>query len=296
MKILLLALTTISLIAVISGGASAQKEKPVPACTQTTFAAFRALPKLEYECPEGGTDSDDKILKLPRRRSAIANLIKELAQFSNAGWWQASVDELNACGIHGSAGELSEDEKQRWRDGDFSFNLFGNHEVRLTLLDDPCYQTGFAGSNAFLLYRKDGKVFVSQVLDGYYSRVDNSVGIEFAKSNGQLIIEVSTANSMPPSMVYYYFTIDPVTNKAVPKKIFKEGKKFTNQVYSHMLLADPKDVGLPASASELNVIVKGRLAPSFSAYDEDEHGRIEASGRKFHRIIYRWNGRFYSPR
>jgi hypothetical protein len=284
MKIPLPVLTTISLIAVLSGGASAQKTKPVPACTQTTFAVFKALPKLEYECPEDATESDDKILKLPQRRTAIAGLVKELAQFSNAGWWQASVEEL------------SDDEKQRWRDGDFSFNLFGNHEVRLALLDDPCYQTGFAGSNAFLLYRKEGKVFVSQVLNGYYSRVDNSVGIDFAKSNGQQVIEVSTANSMPPSMVYYYFTIDPVTNKAVPKKIFKEGNKFTNQVHSDMLLADPKDVGLPANATELNVIVNGRLAPSFSAYDENELGRIEASGRKFHRIIYRWNGRFYSPR
>jgi hypothetical protein len=296
MKIPLLGLTTVSLIAVISGGVSAQKEKPVPACTQTTFAAFKALPKLAYECPEDATESDDKILKLPQRRTAIAKLMNELVQFSNAGWWQASVDELSACNIHGAAGELSDDEKQRWKGGDVSFNLFGNHEVRLALIDDPCYQTGFAGSNAFLVYRKDGKVFVSQVLNGYYSRVDNSVGIDFAKLNGQLIIEVSTANSMPPSMVYYYFTIDPVSNKAIPKKIFKEGKTFTNQVYSHMLLADPKDVGLPASASELNVIVNGRLAPSFSAYDENEHGRIEASGRKFHRIIYRWNGKFYSPR
>lgn len=218
-----------------------------------------------------------------------------MTQFSHAGWWQASIDELNACGIHVGAGELTDDEKQRWKEGDFSFNLFGKHEVRLALLDDPCYQTRFAGSNAFLLYRKDGRVFVSQVLNGYHSRVDNSVGIDFAKSNGQQVIEIFTANSMPPSMVYYYFVIDPVTNEAVPKKIFKDGNKFTNQVYSDMLLADPKDVGLPASA-ELNVIVNGRLAPNFSVYDENEHARIEASGRKFHRIIYRWKGRFYSSR
>ncbi len=296
MKNPLFGFLTLSLVAIFCGTVFGQKVKPVPACTQTTFAAFKALPKLEYECPEDVIESDDKILKLPQRRTAIAGLVKELAQFSNAAWWQANVEELNACGIHGDAGELTDDEKQRWKDGDFSFNLFGNHEVRLALLDDPCYQTGFAGSNAFLLYHKDGKVFVSQVLNGYYSRVDNSVGITFAKLNGQQIIEISTANSMPPSMVYYYFTIDPVTNKAAPKKIFKDGNKFTNQVYSDMLLADPKDIGLPANASELNVIVNGRMAPSFSAYDQNERGRIEASGRKFHRIIYRWNGRFYSPR
>lgn len=288
-------LAAVLLVAFASGAVSAQKKKPVPVCSQKAFAAFKALPKLEYECPEEGTEWDDKILKLPRRQTAIVKLVKQLTEFNSPGWWQASVDELNACAVHGSAGELTDDEKQRWRDGDVVINLEGNHEIRLTLLDDPCYQTGYAGANAFLLYRKDEKVVVSQVLNGYYSRVDNSVGIDFAKLNGQQIIEISTANSMPPSMLYHYFAIDPVTGKAVPKKIFKEGTKLTNQIYSDMLLADPKDAGLPANASELNVIVNGRLAPSFSAYDENERGRIEASGRKFHRIIYRWNGSFYAP-
>ena len=296
MKIPLFALTTLAFIAPTFGSVVAQKEKAVPVCKESTFAAVKPLPKMEYECPEGPNDSDEKILKLPGRLAALRSIEKELAGFSDAAWWQAGTDELNACGIHGGPGELTDDEKQRWKQGDYNFNLMGNHEIRLLLIDDPCYQTGFAGSNAFLLYRKQGKVFVSQVLNGYYSRVDNSVGIDFAGLNGQQIIEVSTANSMPPSMVYYYFTLDPVTNKAVPRKIFKEGNKLTNQIYSDMLLADPRDAGLPANASELNVIVKGRLAPSFSAYDANEHGRIEASGRRFHRIIYRWNGRFYSPR
>ena len=296
MKIPLFVFTTFAFIAITSGSVVAQKQKAVPVCRESTFAAVKPLPKMEYECPEGPNDSDEKILKLPARLAALRVIEKQLAGFSDAAWWQAGTDELNACGIHGGAGELTDDEKERWKQGDYNFNLMGNHDIRLVLLDDPCYQTGFAGSNAFLLYRKDGKVFVSQVLNGYYSRVDNSVGIDFARLNGQQIIEISTGNSMPPSMVYYYFAIDPVTNKAVPKKIFKQGKNFTNQVYSDMLLAEPKDAGLPANASELNVIVKGRLAPSFSAYDQNERGRIEASGRRFHRIIYRWNGRFYSPR
>lgn len=296
MKIALFAFATLWLIAITSGPVVAQKEKAVPVCRASTFAAYKPLPKMEYECPEEPNDSDEKILKLPARLAALRSIEKELAGFNDAAWWQAETDELNACGIHGSAGSLTDEEKERWKQGDYNLNLMGNHEIRLALLDDPCYQTGFAGSNAFLLYRKEGKVFVTQVLNGYYSRVDNSVAIDFARLNGQQIIEVSTANSMPPSMVYYYFTIDPATNKAVPKNIFKEGKKLTNQIYSDMLLADPKDAGLPANASELNVIVNGRLAPSFSAYDANERGRIEASGRRFHRIIYRWNGRFYSAR
>lgn len=295
MKIPLFTFTTVCLIAIASGSVIGQKKKPIPACRQSTFAVLKPLPKLQYECPEGLQEYDDKILKLPARLAALRGIEKELAGFTNPVWWQADPDELNACSLHGSAGELTDEEKEKWNSGDYTITLIGNHEMRLALLDDPCYQTNWAGANAFLLYRKEGRVYVSQVLNGYYSRVDNSVGIDFAKLNGQQIIEISTANSMPPSLVAYYFAIDPVTNKAVPKKMFKEGNKFTNQVYSDMLMAEPKDAGLPASASELNVIVNGRLAPSFSAYEQDEHGRVKANDQRFRRIIYRWNGTIYTP-
>ncbi len=268
--------------------------KPVPVCTQRTWAALKELPKLEYECPEGVNEFDDKILKLPERLANIRELEKRLATFTNSAWWQASTEEIIACGIHGSAGELTDDEKERWKQGDYNLNLIGNQEMRLVLLADPCYQTNWSGSNGFFMYRKDGKVFVSQVLNGYYTRVDNSVGLDFAKLNAQQIIEVATANSMPPSIVNYYFLIDPVTNKAIPKNIFREGRTVTNKVYSDMLMAEPKDAGLPASASELNLIVNGRLAPSFSAYETDEHGRVEVNGQKFRRVIYRWNGTVYT--
>jgi hypothetical protein len=270
-----------------------QKEKRVPVCRETTFAAFKPLPKLEYDCPDNPNDSDDKILKLPQRTRAIRALMQSLEQFSNSAWWQAGVDELNACKIHQSAGELTDDEKQQWRNGDYGFDLFGNGEMRLALIADPCYQTGYNGSNAFLLYRTNGRVYVSQLLNGYYSRVDNSVGIDFATLNRRQILEVSTANSMPPSLVNYYFEIDPTTKKALPKNLFREGPKATNQVYSDMMMGEPKDFGLPKDAVELNVIRQGRLAPSFSAYEESERGRIDANGRKLRRIVYRWNGNSY---
>jgi hypothetical protein len=277
--------------------APAQSQKQlVPNCMQAPFDALRPFPKLEYECLEGVNDFDDKILKLPQRLAAIQSIIKELETFTNPNWWQTSVDELNACSVHQKVGALTAEEKESWLSGDHFFDLIGNRQMRLVLLADPCYQTGFGGSNAFLLYHKDGKVFVSQVLNGYYSRVDNSVGIDFAKLNGEQIIEVSTANSMPPSMVYYYFVIDPKTNKAVPKNIFKDGKKLTNRIYSDMLLGDPKEFGLPKDAGELNIIRRGRLAPSFSAYEQDEHGRVDAHGKRLNRIVYRWHGRFYVAR
>ncbi len=275
----------------------AQKEKFVPACRDATFAAFKPLPKLEYECPDDPNDSDDKILRLPPRQRAIRELMQSLEQFTNSSWWQASVDELNACKIHGKAGALTDDEKQEWRRGDYSFDLSGNNEMRLALIADPCYQTGYSGSNAFLLYHKGGRVYVSQLLNGYYSRVDNSVGIDYAKLNGRQIVEVSTANSMPPSLINYYFEIDPATNRALPKNFFREGRKPTNQVYSDMLMAEPQEVGLPKNASELRVIVNGKMARSFSAFEESSNDRgIDANGRKLHRIVYRWNGRIYVAR
>jgi len=54
-----------------------------------------------------------------------------------------------------------------------------------------------------------------------------------------------------------------------------------------------KDLGLPPGTGELKIIRRHRLAPSFSAYEEDEHGRIDDNGRRLRRIVYRWNGRFY---
>jgi hypothetical protein len=284
----------LSLLPLLATNTFTQKEKPIPVCTQATFAAYKAFPKIEYECDESLTDYDDKVLKLPQRLAAIRSVMKQLEGFTNEAWWRANVDQLNACNIHQSAGALNEEEKHKWSYGDYNFDLVGNHEMRLALLSDPCYQTGYQGANAFLLYHKDGKVFVSQLLNGFYSRVDNSAGVDFAKLNGQQIIEVSTANSMPPSLVYYYFAIDPKTNKALPKKIFKDGKKLTNEIYSDMLMDEPQNLRLPKDATELNIIRNGRLAPSFSVYDVNDQGKIHGDqNRNLNRIIYRWNGRFY---
>ena len=142
------------------------------------------------------------------RRAALARVVQTLRSFTNPAWWETSLAELNACELHGGAGELNEEEKARWRTGDLFKWLFGDEQTRLVLIADPCYQTGFNGANAFVLHRRDGRVFVTQVLDGYYSRADNSVGINFADLKGQRIIEVTTGNSMPPSLVSYFFAID----------------------------------------------------------------------------------------
>lgn len=267
----------------------AQRDRP-RACSQATFAAYKPLPELQYECPEG-IESDEALMKLPARVAAIRMIETILGTFDSAPWWDANAEGLNNCEIHGKAGALTADEKQKLKDGDYDLKVFGNHQMRLIMLRDPCYATEYSGANGFLLYRRPGKVFVTQVLDGYASRVANSVGIDFANSNGEQLIEISTANSFPPSLVSYYFAINPKTNLAVPKKIFKEENQLTNEIYSDMLMGDPKDFGLPKDATELNIIRNGRLAPTFSAYEQDEHGKIDD---RLRRVIYRWHGKFYA--
>ena len=279
----------LALLLLSSVPCAAQKQR-LPVCSQTTFTAFRRLPELSYQCPQRFDESDEKILKVPERIAALNRLAQELESFTDAAWWQARVEDLNACEMHGEAGDLDAEEKASLTRGDYPINLFGNQSLRLILVTDPCYQTGYNGSVAFLLYREGGRVFVTRILDGNYSRVDNSVGFDLANFNGQQIIEVSTSNSMPPSLTNFYFVIDPKTHRAVPQKLFKDGRKLTNQISSAIILGEPSELGLPRNAQDMQVIRRNRLLPSFSTYAEVFAGE----GRRLKRTVYRWNGRFYS--
>lgn len=265
----------------------------LPACRADTYTVHRSLPKMQYACPADLSDSDDQLLKLPERRAAISRVLAELNTFDDPGWWQADVNALNVCDLRGGAGALSAAEAEKLHSGDYLFQLFGNRQQRLVLIPDPCYQTGYNGSLLFLLNRHDGQIVVSQLIDGYYSRVDNSVSVAFARLGREQIIQLETANSMPPGLHYYYFRIDPRTGKAIPKDLFQDRGKPTNEVYSALLFDQPVDRGLRGTPRELAVIRGGRLAPSFSAYQENERGTIDDNGRTLRRIVYRWNGRFY---
>jgi hypothetical protein len=279
------------------GGALAQQRKAITICKQAAFNASKPLPKLEYACPADLIDSNERILKLPERIAAIGEVAHEVRSLANATWWRTNVDDLNACEMHGSAGALTNEEKAHFTDGDYQFLLFGNQQIRLVLVRDPCYQTGFNGSNLFALYRSGSKVFVTEVIDGFFSRADSFLDVAFANLNGNQLIEVSTASgSLRPYVARHYFMIDRASHKAVPKNVFKEGKTLTNLVTSVMLLSDLKDLGLPQNAGELKIIRRHGWAPTFSAYEEDEHGKIDDNGRKLRRILFRWNGRFYARR
>jgi hypothetical protein len=118
--------------------------------------------------------------------------------------------------------------------------------------------------------------------------------LDFADFNGEEIIEVATGSGgLHPDITNYYFVINPRTNKAVPRPLFKGAKGLEHSITSALLLSDPKDAGLPEDAGELSIIRNHKLAPSFSVYAESDDGPIEVNGRKFTRTILKWNGRHY---
>ena len=272
----------------IPSGSLAQQSRPALVCRKPVLAALKRVPKLSYECSEQLNDYDEEILKLPDRVAAIKSLISELASFNDAAWWSADTVDLSVCDFTGEAGTLTRDQRKSFVDGEYSFWLFGNDRIRLVLIPDPCYQTQYGGSNAFLLYRSTGRVSVTQVLDGYFSRADNSVSLAFAKLRGEEIIEVSTGSGgLTPSLTNYYFTIDPRTNQAVPKKLFRGDHGPTNEISSAMLFN-----ATPAT-TPLKIIRGQSLLPSFIIYVDSDRGKIDDNGRTLSRRVLRWNGKTY---
>ena len=259
----------------------AQQRNQTLVCKQPVLAAVKPMPELSYECGEQANDWDEKILKLPARLEAIKALKSELSSsFADNAWWMADAVDLSVCDFKHETGVLNADQRREFMN-EYLFWLWGNDRNRLVLLRDPCYQTEYGGSNAFLLHRSGGKVFVSQVMDGYFSRADNSVNLDFAKLGTEEIVEVSTGSGgLHPTLTNYYFVVDPRTNAAVPKKLFKGDHEPTNQITSAMLFNST------SPASEPLRIVRGKtLAPSFIVYVDN--------GERLSRKILRWNGNVY---
>lgn len=246
-------------------------------CKQTALDALKPMPELIYGCGDVPNDWDEKILEFPARREAIKNLMPQLAALTNAAWWTTNVVDLNVCDFKHESGPLTEEQRRGFADGEYAFWLFGNDRIRLVLIPDSCYQTQYGGSNAFLLYRNGGKVFATQVLDGHFSRADNSVGLAFAKLKSEDIIEISAGTGgLNPSVTNYYFTIDPQTNHAVPKKLFHETGGSTNKISSALLLS---------AAGPLKIVRGNTLAANFFIYRNN--------GSKLSRKVLRWNGNVY---
>ncbi|HET6980034.1 MAG TPA: hypothetical protein VFI24_27120 [Pyrinomonadaceae bacterium] len=266
----------------------AQRSNSVLVCKRPVFAALKPMPKLSYQCNEQLNDYDEKVLKLPERVAAIESLMTELSSFNEAAWWTADTVDLSVCDFTDAPGMLTRDQRRSFMNGEYAFWLFGNDRIRVVLIPDPCYQTEYGGSNAFLLYRHDGRISVTQVLDGYFSRADNSVTVAFAKLGNEQIIEIATGSGgLTPSLTNYYFTIDHHTNHAIPKNLFRGDKGPTNEISSAMLFnATP-------AITPLKIIRGQSLAPSFMIYSDSERGRIDDNGRALERKILRWDGKTY---
>jgi hypothetical protein len=272
----------------IPSSSFAQRSTPVLACKRPVLAALKPMPELSYQCNEQLNDYDEKILKLPERVAAIKTLMSQLASFNDAAWWSADPVDLSVCDFTKAPANLTRDQRRSFVNGEYAFWLFGNDRVRLMLIPDPCYQTGYGGSNAFVLYREGGRVTVSQVLDGYFSRADNSVTMTFAKFGSEEIIEVATGSGgLTPSLTNYYFVIDPQTKHAVPKNLFRGDHGPTNEISSAMLF------GATPATTPLKIIRGRSLAPNFIIYVDSEIGKIDDNGRKLARQILRWNGKLY---
>lgn len=60
---------------------------------------------------------------------------------------------------------------------------------------------------------------------------------------------------------------------------------------SALILGEPEELGLPRGSEDTVILKNHRLLPRFSAYSEDYAN--EGNGRKLHRDVFRWNGRYY---
>ena len=275
-----------SLLLTLVIGSSFGQSRKAFVCKKSALVALRPMPALTYPCDGQPNDWDEAILKLPARRTAINALISQLSSFSDPVWWATDTTDLNVCDFTREAGPLTPDRRQSFLDGEYLFWLFGNDRIRLVLIPDPCYQTEYGGANAFLLYRKGGRVFTTQVLNGYFSRADNSINIAFARLGKEEIIEISTGTGgLNPTLTNYYFVIDPRTNQAVPKNLFKRGRRVTNEISSAMLFGE--------SSAPLKIMRANRLTKSFTIYTDDSRGTIDDNGRTLSRRLLRWDGKLY---
>jgi hypothetical protein len=263
-------------------------------CKKQALTALKPIPKLKYQCTADVNDYDESILQLPQRRSAIKRYLKSLESYYSESWWKTGVLDLNVCDYRRKSGKLTVEQKNEFERGVYIPDLFGNPQIRVIRATDPCYQTGFGGSNIYLLHRKNGKVFTSEIIDGYFSRAD-AIFVDFALNGNEQIIEVATSSGgFNPTITNYYFTIDRKTGRAVPKNLFLgENKKLTNQITSMMLLENSEEYDLPPNVEPLNIIKNGRLVKSFDKVIETYETIGQDNHQKFDKITLRWNGKYY---
>ena len=263
-------------------------------CKQTALAALKSMPAFRYRCDPNLESYDEKVLQLPARLRAKNALVAQLETFTTPAWWRAQVDDLNACDFRRKPGVIAGEALSNFKGGEYRMWLFGDGNIRMVVLPDPCYQSDYNGSVSYVLYHKGPKVFASQVIDNFFSRADNPILMDRATQGAEEIVEVATwSGGLNPSLTNYYFSIEPKSYRAVPLNIFVGDHGPTNEITSAMLFGTPEDFELPADAGEIKVIRNHRLAKTISIYADDTDGKIEDNGRKLTRTVLTWNGKVY---
>jgi len=269
------------------------QDEPV-VCKQTALAALKPMPTFRYRCDPKLESYDEKILKLPARLQAKNALVTKLETFTSPVWWRAQVDDLNACDFRRKPGVVAGEALSDFKGGQYRMWLFGDGNIRMVVLPDPCYQSDYNGLVSYVLYHQGPNVVASQVIDNFFSRADNPILMDRATQGAEEIVEVATwSGGLNPSLTNYYFSMDPKSHRAVPKSLFIGDHGPTNEITSALLLGTPEEFDLPADASEIKVIRNHHLAKTISIYTDDADGKIEDNGRKLTRTVLTWNGKVY---
>ena len=221
MKLGIQPMVLLVLLLAVPHSSLSQRKKVNIVCKNEAFAAWKPLPELMYECPDGvNGESDDRILASPQRRTAADHVMRELRSFTSPAWWRTAVRDLNACALHGRPGQLTSEEREQYTGPEYQPEVMGDSRVRLVLVPDPCYQTYYNGLNGYLLHRRGAGVYVTQALNGYYSRLGKSIFLRLRRVSGEYRIEIETVNlsGMRPETSRTYYVINRSTNKAEPWK------------------------------------------------------------------------------
>lgn len=266
-----------------NSSAAQNKKEPTVRCTKEALRVLKPFPALEYDCAENEDDS----LKSPERKRGLRQQMKQLERFTSAEWWTANVEELNVCAAFKRPHVLT---RSDYIAHAYPITLEGDSQTRLVISDDPCVKRSYGTLNAFVLQRAGEKVVITQVLDSYFSRADNAVSLSIADRGAERILEINVGSGgLNPYATSYLFTIDRATNRAVPWKKIKDGKKFTNEMTSCYALGVWEgrfDVEFPKSWQEMSIIERGKLANRFYVYSE--------GADNLERDTYIWNGSYYA--
>jgi hypothetical protein len=267
-----------------STGSPAQKGETQDTlrCTRAALRAMRALPELNYPC----ADDDEVSLKSPARKRGLKKQVVQFEQFTSPAWWAADVEALNLCAVFKKPRAITRDE---FISRGYAIDIHGDAQTRLIVTTDPCVKYSYATLNVFVLQRAADKVVVTQILDGYFSRADNAVGMGIANLGSERILEIwADTGGLDPHSEAYLFTIHPQTHRPVPKRIIRDGNEFTHKMTSCVALeiwANKYEFDLPKDWQEMRLIQNAKLADKFYVYSEGQD--------KLERNVFKWNGKNY---